>query len=112
MNGQNVDQNLLEIHKNLNNSDDFVKMAASNSTFYQLLDIYQKSRNMGLVASLTMETRKGQDIIKRKKTPSQLRRENYLKKKTDAAKEASDCHIKVKPENVTPVSVEPVDEIN
>ena len=78
-------------------------MAAANSTFYQLLDIYQKSRTMGLVASLTMETRNGQDIIhfsignqagvpargnpveKRKKTPSQLRRdrkrkENYLKK--------------------------------
>lgn len=116
-----------------------MKMAAANSTFYQLLDIYQKSRTMGLVASLTMETRNGQDfihfsigdqagvparknpIVMRKKTPSQLRRdkqrkEDYLKKKTEAGQEASECKVIVKPETDTPPVIatiaEPVDEIN
>ena len=40
-----------------------MKMAAENSTFNQLLEIYQQSRSKGLEASLTLETRDGKDFI-------------------------------------------------
>ena len=107
-------------------------MAVENATFVQLLEIYQQSRNKGMEASLILETKNGKDVIhltlgepagysarkdlnwtpvyRRKKTPSQLKRDQ-LRKETflNEKKKESMGIIKTEAENALKL---PVDEIN
>ena len=96
---------------------------ANNPTFNQLLEIYQQSRSKGEWASLSLETKGGQEIIHftiggpagnqagqyrkdqvRRKTPSQLRRDQRRKVEFFAKKAAASAgseaeEVKIEPKD-------------